>query len=578
MAEKEKIVWKIAGQAGGGQQLAGLVLAKTCLARGLFSFVYSQYPSRLRGGLVTSQVIVSKEQVFSSVQETDVFFALSQEAFDHGKKDLSENAWLFYDRDKVKNTKGLSGKLSVYPFSLSGLLGNNNLKPTDANSLILGITVFLINGDLNSLKTQIKKGLNGKNQKIVKRNQKAAQVGWRWAQKNLTQGFPCGIKSDSKNKKIILTGNEAVSLGALAADCRFYSSYPMTPSSGVLHALAKWTDKTKMIVSHPEDEIGAINLAIGASWAGVRSMVGTSGGGFSLMVEGLALAAMTETPLVIIESQRPGPATGLATWTEQGDLAFLAKVGHGYFPRIILAPGTISQAFYFTQLAFNLADFFQLPVFILLDKFLSESHQTVDLFNFNQIRINRGRLLAEKDLAKAKNYQRYFLTKGGISPRSIPGQKNGMFLANGNEHDQFGLSLDGFDREMRKKQMEKRAGKIEKILKNLPQLEWYGSKKSDLTLIGWGSVKGPVLEAMKGLNQEENKVSYLHIPAPYPLDKKLLERIIGKRKTIVIENNYNGQLADLMQESLGRSFDERLNKYSGEQFLPQEIIKALKKF
>jgi len=319
-------------------------------------------------------------------------------------------------------------------------------------------------------------------------------------------------------------------------------------------------------------------MAVGASWVGKRSMTGTSGGGFALMSEGLNLSAMSETPLVIVNSQRPGPATGMATWTEQGDLQYLAKVGYGDFPRIILAPADAEESFYFTVLAFNLADIYQIPVFLLLDKYISESFKIISDFNLKNLKINRGKLLTQEQLSKIKDYKRYSFSEDGVSPRSLPGQENGIFLANGNEHDEYGFSIDGFNSDLRKKQMEKRHAKLKNISKDLPKPKLFGPSNTPLTLVGWGSVKGPVLEAIKTLNQDNEKVNYIHIPAPFPLDKNsLLELFKNTKKTIVIENNYKGQLADLMQEALPLRFKQRFNKYNGQQFFPEEIIELVKK-
>ena len=287
---------------------------------------------------------------------------------------------------------------------------------------------------------------------------------------------------------------------------------------------------------------------------------------------------MSETPLVVVDSQRPGPSTGMATWTEQGDLQYLAKVGYGDFPRIILSPANPEESFYFTTLAFNLADIYQIPVFILLDKYISESHQVVSKFN-NNIKINRGKMLSVKQLAKIKDYKRYSLALDGVSPRSIPGQKNGIFLANGNEHNQYGFSINGFNKSDREEQMHKRQAKIKDILKDLPKPKLFGSINAELTLVGWGSVKGVVLEALKTLNQNSDKVNYIHIPAPFPIDTKALLELLDKtKKVVVVENNYVGQMANLMQETLGQKFEYRLNKYNGQQFFPEEIIQKIKKY
>jgi len=573
MKQRKVFTWKIGGEAGQGQQVAGLVLSRTCLSNGLFSFAYSEYPSRLRGGLVTNQVSISDEPVEAISKKIDFLFALSQPALDYCQKDLNNNALVFYDLNKVKKIDKNFKKVKFIPLPLSDLAKENNINAFMFNSLILGVSAVLFDFDIALLKKKIKEVLNDSDN-----NNRAAQVGYEYACQKLKLKPFLKNKSNLKSpKRIILTGNEAITKGAVFSKCGFYAAYPMTPASSILHILTKQAKDNKMIVSHSEDEIAAINMAIGASWVGKRTMVGTSGGGFALMSEGVNLSAMSETSLVIVNAQRPGPATGMATWTEQGDLQYLAKVGYGDFPRIILAPADPKESFYFTILAFNFADIYQMPVFILLDKYISESYKIISDFNLNNIKIDRGKLLTEKELLKIKDYKRYAFSKDGVSPRSLPGQKNGLFLANGNEHDEYGFSIDGFNGDLRNKQMEKRHAKLKNIFKNLPKPELFGSSSALLTLIGWGSMKGPVLEALKVLNKDNQKVNYIHIPA-FPLNKNSLLALLDKtKKTIVIENNYKGQMADLMQEALGMKFEQRFNKYNGQQFFPEEIIELVKK-
>lgn len=580
--------WKIGGEAGQGQQAAGLIFSRTCLKQGFFVFNYLEYPSRLRGGLVVSQATISNQPVQAAFQKIDLLFALSQEALDENIKNLNKTAWLIFDSDKVNPAPQVYTRDSLWcgvkaakksgvkfiPVAFKDLIRQAGLNPQTANSLILGISFALLKGDLDILKKEIGKFFNGKNKSIAKENQKAAELGWDYAEKNLAGeiGFELKKGSASAKNKIILTANEAVALGTIAAHCQFYSAYPMTPASSVLHYLAKWADKAKMLVNHTEDEISAINMAIGASWAGARAMAGTSGGGFALMVEGLSLAGMIETPLVVLVSQRPAPATGLPTWTEQGDLAFLSKAGHGDFPRIILAPSSSEEAFYFTSLAFNLADIYQTPVFILLDKYLSESPQVSHL-DLNKIKINRGKILTEKQLAKIKDFKRYLLTKDGISPRSLPGQDKGMFLANSDEHDEYGFSIEGYQEEMREEQVRKRQIKLRSALKDLPKPQWFGPKNAKTILVGWGSVKGPVIEALKITDKKD--VAYCHLPVPYPINPSI-KKIFKDKKMFIIENNYTGQLANLLQEALGQEFSQRINKYNGRQFYPEEIVEKLR--
>lgn len=575
---KDKIfTWKIGGQAGGGQQAAGLIFTKACVRGGLYVFDSSEYPSRIRGGLVTYRVSVSENPVSAIYQQTNLLIALTREAFDYCLDDVVDDGVILYDSDNFKiKPKEVKGR-KVYPLPLATLAKQAKVLPIAANVIITGACTALLDYDLKMLEEVITDVFEDKGKKVIEMNKKAVQFGYQYAKDNLKPkefSYNLAFKKKTKNV-VVVTANDTVSLGVVAAGCKFCASYPMTPASSILHNLAVWAEKVGMIVKHPEDEIAAIHMAIGASFAGVRSITATSGGGFALMIEALALAAMTETPLVIVESQRPGPATGVPTWTEQADLAYVCYAGHGDFIRVILAPGDAQEAFYLTAQAFNLAERYQIPVIILLDKYISEGHQSITDPDISKIAIDRGQLLTEKELAKIKGYKRYQVTESGVSPRAIPGQRGGVHLANSDEHDQKGFSIEGFTPEIRIQQVEKRLAKLDGILQDLPEPQLIGPQDADITLIGWGSVKGPVLEALKYLD----KVNYIHVSAPWPLsENKMREVISGVKKLICIENNATGQFANILRQQTGINPDERLLKYDTAQFFPEEIVEAVEKF
>ncbi|MFA6254875.1 MAG: 2-oxoacid:acceptor oxidoreductase subunit alpha [Patescibacteria group bacterium] len=567
--------WKIGGIAGGGQQIAGLIFTKACVRGGLFTFDSSEYPSRIRGGLVTYRVSVGQEPVMAIYQKTQLLIALNREAFDYCLPDMMSDGVILYDSDKFEIKPGETKGVKVYPLPLEKLASQAQIKPIAANIIITGASAALLDFNLEILNEVIKDAFAGKGEEVVAMNITAAKFGYDYAKANLeAEKFPYKLKAVGKNKdSIIVTSNDTACLGAVAADCKFFASYPMTPASSILHNLAAWQQKTGMVVKHPEDEISAIHMAIGANFAGVRAATATSGGGFALMTEALALAGITETPVVIFESQRPGPATGLPTWTEQGDLAYLAHAGHGEFVRVILAPGDPIEAFYLTTQAFNIAEKWQIPVFILLDKYISEGHQSILPPDLAKVEIDRGQLLTDEQLNKMAEFKRYLVTKSGVSPRSIPGQKGGVYLANSDEHDELGFTIEGFTPQIRNQMVEKRSAKLGGVLKDLPAPELFGPKSAKLTLIGWGSVKGPVLEALKVLAD----VNYLHLVAPWPLGvEKLQKALKGVKKLVCIENNYDGQLANILQEVAGIKVDQRLNKYNGAQFFPEEVVELIK--
>jgi len=393
MQKKSSIfTFKIGGEAGQGQQVAGLTFAKACARGGLFTYDYSEYPSRLRGGLVTYQISISKEPVFASYYDVNIMICLTKEVFDHCKNELTDNAVVFYNSDKFKieNNELPKGKnVSLYGLPLETIVKDAGLDVITTNSVGIGAITAMLDFDRELLYSVYKDILGEKGDEVVEMNKKAIDIGFDHATKNCNpKEFKFHLETkDEKKDKTVITANEAVALGSIAAGCKFLASYPMTPASSILHFLAKWSEKSGMVVKQPEDEIGAVHMALGASFAGARTMLCTSGGGFALMVEGLSLAAMTETPIVMVESMRPAPATGLPTWGGQEDLRFLAGAGHGDFIKIILTPSDAKEAFFLTPWAFNLTEKYQVPVIILLDKFISEGHESVDNLVTKKVRL-----------------------------------------------------------------------------------------------------------------------------------------------------------------------------------------------
>ena len=389
-------------------------------------------------------------------------------------------------------------------------------------------------------------------------------------------------------KNILITGNEALALGALKAGLKFYAAYPMTPTSAILHFMAAHEHDYKIIVKHTEDEIAAMNMVIGASLAGARAMCATAGGGFSLMVEGLGFGAIIETPFVCVVGGRPGPATGLPTWSSQGDLRFVMHASQDEFPRVILAPGDPSEAFRLAYRAFNIADRHQIPVLILTDKHLGESSYTVSMDDFTVDEpIDRGKIIPKEGDPNNRNkaYKRYdWEVKDGVSPRALPGTPGHLFLANSDEHDEYGYSEE--DGVNRIHQMEKRMRKLESFVKakeaGLPV--WYGHKKADITLICWGSTKGTCVEVSLKLKAQSSKVLFktkpsinvLHFTHIYPLDIKRVKKELAKiKKSVCVECNYSGQFADYLYEKTGYKVDRKLVKYDGRPWFTEELKEAL---
>lgn len=371
---------------------------------------------------------------------------------------------------------------------------------------------------------------------------------------------------------MLISGNDAIGFGAVASGCKFYSAYPMTPSTGIMNYIAGKEKEYGIIVEQAEDEISAINMVLGASFAGVRAMTGTSGGGFALMVEGLSLAAMTETPVVIALAMRPGPATGFPTRTEQGELQLVLHAGHGEFPRVIFAPGTPEQAFSITNKAFDLAEKYQVPVFILTDQYLADSQWTYDGFNLSAITYTDYRLRGDA-FEKLPGYKRHAVTGDGITPLAIPGDSRHLVVTDSDEHDEDGHIIE--DAETRIRMTDKRLfKKFPLIQRETEPPSFYGDQSPDIVIVGWGSNYGIMKEAVDLLS-EDNKIAMLHFCEiyPLPLTDKLdyLGLLKNAKRTICIENNATGQFARFMRAETGFSFSEGIHRYDGRPFLLEEM-------
>jgi len=567
---------KIGGEAGFGIMTTGLFLGKLATRSGYHAFEYPEYPSLIRGGHNVVSVRISDENVFAQEKDTDVLVCLNLETYELHINELKKGGLIILDQEKVDISKSSvpNPKNPILAVPFSKIISDNKLEIVMINNIALGVLEAVLGIDKSILEGLITETFLRKSQEIIDKNLTAARLGYEAARTGLPDGYSVKIPKKESPPKMYLTGNEAVGFGAIAADCRMYVAYPMTPSSALLHYLAAKAEKCGMVVKHAEDEISVINMALGSSWAGVRSMVGTSGGGFALMVEAVSLAGITETPIVIMMGQRPGPATGMPTWTEQGDLLFILHSGHGEFPKIVLAPGDMKEAYEMTIEAFNLADIYQTPVFIMTDKYLLEGHASVDkaqIVNY-QFQINRGKLLSQKELDAIKSYKRYEVTDDGISPRAITGMKGSLHQANSYEHLENGHTTE--DANERIRQVDKRNRKFQTYLKNDARLPTvYGPKNADITLVAWGSTKGPALQAMK---ECKKKINLLHFTHVWPLPSKETKEILqSQKRLLLVENNSTAQFGQLLHMVTGVSISDTLLKYSGRPVDPEEIIEKV---
>lgn len=560
--------FKIGGEAGYGIMSAGLTFSKIASRSGYHIFDYSEYPSIVRGGHNVMQTTVSNEPVRSQLRHTNFLVALNQETVDLHKHELIDGSGILYDSAQGVDIKDAPSEVHLFDVPINKIAREIGGSEIMRNTAAMGAAVGLLGGSLQILKDLIKEEFSDKKAEVVEKNYATCQAGFDYVLNHYKDSISNVLKAKPKVKpQIVVGGNEAAALGAVAGGVQFVAIYPMTPISGTLHALAPLQEEFKFIYKQPEDEIAAINMAIGASFAGARAMTASSGGGFCLMTEAYGLAGMTETPLVILEGMRGAPATGLPTWTEQGDLRFVLHAHQGDFPKIILAPGDIDETFHFMMQAFNLADKYQTPVLVLADKQILESHKSSAHYDFKDYKINRGKLITKKQA----NFKRYEISEDGISPRSIPGAGN-HFVANSDEHDEIGYSNEHADN--RQAQMDKRMEKLETCkTQDMAQPRLYGPENADITIVSWGSNKGAILDAMK----EFNNVNFLHITWINPFPIETVQKVLTDAKYVLnIECNQSAQMAGLIKEKAGIMVEESFLKYNGRPFFSEEIVEKLK--
>jgi 2-oxoglutarate ferredoxin oxidoreductase subunit alpha len=560
----------VGGEAGQGVQSVGFLLAKVFARGGYHIFADQDYESRVRGGHNFFRVRVSDSNVAAIAEDVDILIALNMDSIELHQPDMVTQGIIIFDGEKIKGVSGDNGSLLSIP--LEKMAEEKAGDKLMMNTAALGAALSTVNYDLNIL-NEILVDRFGKGE-IGNRNIAAAKAGYDYVQSEYKGKFR-KIKPLSEARRMLLTGNEAISLGAIAAGCKFMAAYPMTPASSIMEYIADKSKELNLVMVHAEDEIAAINMAIGAAYAGVRAMTATSGSGLCLMVEGIGLAGITETPIVIIDAQRPGPAVGLPTRTEQGDLQFVLNAHHGDFPRAVLAPATIEDAFWVTINAFNWAEKYQMPVIILTDQHLASSHATVDPLDLSQVKINRGMLFSEKK-DDPLEYMRHRITKSGISPRAFPGLGKALVVTDCDEHDEEGHLTE--DAGERMAQVQKRLRKLIPLEREVSTPEMYGPKRAETTLIGWGSTYGAIHEAVNILRREDTSVNMLHLNELWPFPVEAVADAVGKaRNSYVIENNATGQLARLIKTETGYDVGGRILKYDGRPFTPDYIAQAVKK-
>lgn len=571
MVNKDDVVSvKIGGPAGTGVKSVGLMLAKIAARSGYQICDNTEYPSLIRGGHNVTQVNFSEREVTAPRIKSDLLIAFDQLTIDLHFSEIERGGGIIFDSDSGMDVSKVSKDVSLYGIPLKKLAQEAGEKNIFVNIVALSAAIGLLSGNIETFKKLIEEEYGDKGEKIVEADKKAADLGYSYVLANfkddLHEYMSVIDTFSSPAPFMVISGNEAAALGAISAGMKFAAIYPMSPINNILHFLAANQEKFGYIYKQPEDEISAINMAIGASYAGVRSMTATSGGGFCLMTEAYGLAGTTETPLVIVEGMRGGPATGLPTWSGQGDLQMMLHSHQDDFPRIVLAPGDVEETYRLTAKAFDLADKYQTTVVVLVDKNICENDRTVMFPDVSNIKIDRGKFIKEK----VEDYKRYEFSDDGVSTRSIPGVGN-FFIANSDEHDEYGYSSEEID--VRNKMMGKRMKKLVTCAqKDMPDPEVYGPKNADITILSWGSNKGSILEAIKSFSN----VNYVHVTWMNPFPAEFLTKILSKSKHIVdIECNYSGQLADLVKEKTGVDIKDRYLRYDGRIIYPEEIVEKL---
>lgn len=576
----EPLTWLVGGEAGYGITTMGQMFARACARGGLNVFGYVEYPSLIRGGHNTAQVRTAVGTVAAHSDKIDIMLALNKETIDLHVGEMSEGGVIIYDGESVVLDSAAYAGLKLVSVPMARITKELEADRVMRNTVALGASFAIMGLGFAPVENVLGTTFERKGAEVVEYNVKVAKAGFDYVTENVKEPFKKTIAAvEGAPKRMVISGNEAIALGALKAGVKFMAAYPMTPVTSIMQIIAKYGVKHKIVMKHSEDEIAAINMAIGAAHMGVRAMTATAGGGFSLMVEALGMAGITETPLVVVEGQRPGPSTGLPTWTDQADLRFLMHASQGEFPRVIFLPGDMKECFEMTLKAFNTAEKYQMISMILTDKYLGESVQSVEPFT-HEYKVDRGLLMSMEDAAKLRqgDYKRFEFTENGVSKRTLPGFPNTVYAVSTDEHKEDGDLDEGS--ENRIKMVDKRAKKLETLkkeyLSDVEMCELHGPADADLTLVGWGSTKGPILEAIDVANNNGLKVNFLQIKIVLPFPTEQVAAILGKaKKMVLVENNSEAQMGGVIRQYTGVDIADKLLRYDGRPFHPAEILSKI---
>lgn len=572
-----QLSWKVGGQQGEGIESTGEIFSMAMNRLGYHLYGYRHFSSRIKGGHTNNKITVRPTEVRTISDDLDILIAFDQETIEVNYKELTEKSIILAD-SKFDPVKPEASKAPLYsvPFTeIATELGTSLMK----NMVAIGATAALLNLNNEVFQSVVDEIFGRKGEEVVKKNMEAIQKG---------HDIMCELlenrvgewelaPADGK-RRMFMIGNDAVALGALAAGARFMSAYPITPASEIMEYLIKKLPKFGGAVIQTEDEIAAANMAIGANFGGVRAFTASAGPGLSLMMESIGLSGMTEQPLVIVDTQRGGPSTGLPTKQEQSDLMAMLYGTHGEIPKVVIAPSTLEEAFFDTIQAFNIAEELQVPVIVMTDLQLSLGKQTVDPFDYQKIEIRRGKLQLENlpEIDAKDEFKRFEVTEDGVSTRVIPGQQHGIHHVTGNEHDETGKPAEAAGNRIA--QMDKRMRKLQQLHFDTPVFVNAPYEEADILLVGFNSTRGALEEVQKGLIEEGLKVNHAHVRLIFPFPAEEMASLVANaKKVIVVENNKTSQLANIMKMNIG-GHDKTLTitKYDGTPFLPRELQEKVK--
>jgi 2-oxoglutarate ferredoxin oxidoreductase subunit alpha len=572
------MTFKFAGEAGQGVDSTGQGFTKALVRAGLHIFGLQDYHSRIRGGHNFYQIRVADRDIYSHDERVHVLLPLTQVAVHEHLREIVPGGGVIYDPAlSIDETALAAQSVQPFPVPLEQIALDEGGSKVMANTAATGAAAGLTGLDLEIIASVIRDNFGEKGAQVVDSNLKVATAAYRLAKEKYAGSFPFQLRAQKAPPRMVISGNDALAMGALMAGVKFVAGYPMTPGSPILEWLSVRSKEFGIVTKHAEDEIAAINMIIGAGQMGVRALTTTSGGGFSLMVEALGLAGMTEVPIVVVNVQRPGPATGHATRHEQADLLFMIYAAQGEFPRVILAPGTIEQCFEAAYRAFNLAEKYQCPALIVSDAFLAHSPRALEMDAFDlNVPIERGALLSDEELDRlTAPYLRHVVTDSGISPRALPGHPKAVYAISSDEHDPDGHICE--DAATRIQQMDKRMRKLETARAEMRAPLEYGSPGAELTFLTWGSTLGPLRGAVEVLQAQGTAARIVQIMDIWPLPvDKVTAALRGAKKLIAVEQNYSGQLATLLRAYTGIKVDALINKYDGRPMSPEYILNRLK--